>query len=32
MMTRIDFRGGRIASIRMFVDAAPIEEVYGTRG
>ncbi len=29
MVTKIDFRGGRIASIRMFLDPAPIETVYG---
>jgi ketosteroid isomerase-like protein len=30
MVTKIEFRDGRIASIRMFLDPAPIEEGYGT--
>lgn len=32
MVTKVDFRDGRIAGIRMFVDAAPIEQVYGAPG
>lgn len=29
MVTKIEFRNGCIAGIRMFVDPAPIEQVYG---
>lgn len=32
MVTKIEFRDGRIATIRMFVDPAPIEEVYRASG
>ncbi|MBT8212872.1 MAG: hypothetical protein KJN71_06975 [Acidimicrobiia bacterium] len=32
MVTKVDFRNGRIASIQMFVDASPIERVYGAPG
>ena len=32
MVTKVESRDGRIAGIRMFVDAAPIEQVYGAPG
>lgn len=32
MVTKIDFRDGRITSIKMFLDPAPIEEAYPAPG
>ena len=32
MVTKIEFRDGRISGIRMFVDPAPIEQGYGAPG
>ena len=32
MVTKIDFREGRIARIQMFIDPAPIEAVYAATG